>query len=360
MRVAAWVLWVAAVVVATAAEGQGFGLGVVEEGAGCERTCENYHVKRKCECGKACSCPPNKVLDTETNKCVRPRKCKNLLNKRCPNNLKWKTCATCQPVCQSTTNDKCVASPKCGIEPKGLSVDGAGCACGKGMYLDAEREKCVKMNKCAPLENKAALSSTEKYYTAFECRPSCTMTCDNYSDLVCIGKCKFEAGYDCIPGHVRNTKTGECVLPEQCTRRGAKASARAKASCPDTFKLYKAKTCRSACTPTCQDPNPMCIAMCINKRGCACPPGKVLREDKKCVDVTECSSRNPGAAECPDTFQMWYSGQCRPSVDATCEEPFMMAMCRDEPGCGCPAGKVLRSDNKCVSLDECNQKNGEF
>ena len=44
--------------------------------------------------------------------------------------------------------------------------------------------------------------------------------------------------------------------------------------------------CGSDCTPTCQDPKPVCNEQCVPK--CECPAEKPVMEEGKCVALEEC------------------------------------------------------------------------
>lgn len=44
-------------------------------------------------------------------------------------------------------------------------------------------------------------------------------------------------------------------------------------------------TCGSACTKTCQNPNPVCMRGCVKK--CQCPTGTVLQKGN-CIDKADC------------------------------------------------------------------------
>ena len=46
--------------------------------------------------------------------------------------------------------------------------------------------------------------------------------------------------------------------------------------------------CASACTPTCDDPNPVCTEECRPAR-CQCPSDKPIKKGKKCVEEAKCS-----------------------------------------------------------------------
>ena len=57
--------------------------------------------------------------------------------------------------------------------------------------------------------------------------------------------------------------------------------------CPIEGQVYM--ECGSACPPTCANPNPACIALCV--QGCQCPTGTVLDEDaNKCIDPDDCDT----------------------------------------------------------------------
>ena len=61
--------------------------------------------------------------------------------------------------------------------------------------------------------------------------------------------------------------------------------------------------CGSACTPTCDDPAPLCTLQCVAR--CQCPAGDVLHKDS-CMPASQCPSSSPVTASveatCPDFF----------------------------------------------------------
>ncbi|KAH6896022.1 hypothetical protein B0T10DRAFT_558185 [Thelonectria olida] len=44
--------------------------------------------------------------------------------------------------------------------------------------------------------------------------------------------------------------------------------------------------CGSPCPPTCQNPNPVCIQMCVE--ACQCPTGFVANSAGRCVKLASC------------------------------------------------------------------------
>ena len=45
--------------------------------------------------------------------------------------------------------------------------------------------------------------------------------------------------------------------------------------------------CGSACTKTCEDPNPICTKQCVSK--CECPGDKPILHEGKCIAQTQCN-----------------------------------------------------------------------
>ena len=107
------------------------------------------------------------------------------------------------------------------------------------------------------------------------CGSACTATCDEpepICTLQCVPRCV------CPPPLLLRDDSGICVLQEEC---GALA--------PNLCKEGMVwNNCGSACTPTCDDPTPPCIAMCVKK--CECPQSAPLWSSEKgtCVHVTDC------------------------------------------------------------------------
>ena len=81
-------------------------------------------------------------------------------------------------------------------------------------------------------------------------------------------------------------------------RRRSSNNAQGKPCCSSKNKIPENKSCLngmvwkecgSACTPTCDNPTPICTKQCVPK--CECPQGHVLHGGK-CVDVKTCEKKN--------------------------------------------------------------------
>src|ERR1700679_3975568 len=84
-----------------------------------------------------------------------------------------------------------------------------GCACLEGYVRDEQSGKCVLPQECP-----SADVVVKKEYQ--ECEPACPIACDNYMNQpqACVKMCV--AGRFCTNGHVRDTTSGQCVLPKDC------------------------------------------------------------------------------------------------------------------------------------------------
>ncbi|CAG9839244.1 unnamed protein product [Diabrotica balteata] len=88
------------------------------------------------------------------------------------------------------------------------------CECdqNKGLIRDKQSGECIDIGKC---EDRC---SRNQFYG---CRPCCPEpTCDNPKHLPCTRPCPRICINECLckEGYVRNTRSGECVLPRQCPR----------------------------------------------------------------------------------------------------------------------------------------------
>jgi len=98
-----------------------------------------------------------------------------------------------------------------------------------------------------------------------ECCPVCMPDC---SAVSCLRP-------TCKPGEKLEVPSGECcpVCVRQCEIEGQVFS-----------------TCASPCHGTCENPNPVCIGLCVE--GCKCPPGQVIdSKSKRCVLPRSCPSK---------------------------------------------------------------------
>jgi len=57
------------------------------------------------------------------------------------------------------------------------------------------------------------------------------------------------------------------------------------------------KDCGSACPPTCSNPQPVCIALCV--RGCFCPDNRPIWHQGNCITLNECSGSYTSSTAIP-------------------------------------------------------------
>uniref|UniRef100_A0A1I7TYW4 TIL domain-containing protein n=1 Tax=Caenorhabditis tropicalis TaxID=1561998 RepID=A0A1I7TYW4_9PELO len=59
-------------------------------------------------------------------------------------------------------------------------------------------------------------------------------------------------------------------------------------ACPEN---EYSRGCGSPCDPTCDEPNPICLTVCVSR--CECKPGYVRHpETNKCIEKKDCPKKN--------------------------------------------------------------------
>uniref|UniRef100_A0A6P7GMM4 Zonadhesin-like isoform X1 n=1 Tax=Diabrotica virgifera virgifera TaxID=50390 RepID=A0A6P7GMM4_DIAVI len=175
-----------------------------------ELTCQNpepdfTHICDK-RCYERCECDAYRgfIRDEASGKCVPFNDCPC----RCGPLEVFKECASpCLP--ERTCQYQFPVAPKVCI----LSCEQR-CECdqNKGLIRDKRSGECIDIGKC---EDRCSRNQF------WGCRPCCPeATCDNPKPLPCTRPCPKICINECLcnQGYVRNTRTGECVLPRQCPR----------------------------------------------------------------------------------------------------------------------------------------------
>ncbi|CAI4231327.1 unnamed protein product [Auanema sp. JU1783] len=167
-----------------------------------------------------------------------------------------------------------------------------------------------------------------------QCASACEPTCENP-----YPKCSKECGpakCQCAPGFVRDNTSGKCIAVTSC-------------SGPPVCQVGEVfSTCSTKCEPTCQNPNPICIASCGPAK-CQCAAGLVRNSSGKCVTPTSCSV-NP-VCQVGEVFS-----NCSAPCEPTCLEPkpTCVAIACGPPKCQCAPGFVRGSSGKCILPTSCS------
>ena len=170
----------------------------------------------------------------------------------------------------------------------------------------------------------------------------CPPTCDTPQTFC---KAARLPGCGCPEGQVfagsarKNPK--KCIPIEKCKK------------CPRN-QVYL-KSVQYGCPPTCDQPQPRCLAP--QGPGCGCPEGTILagssrkKRPDRCIPYDKC--------KCPRN--QVFLADVPFSCPATCEQPIPLCDGPSGPGCGCPKGMVLGGNprnprskrRKCVPPEEC-------
>ncbi|CAH2093248.1 unnamed protein product [Euphydryas editha] len=243
---------------------------------------------------------------------------------------------------------------------------------------------------------------------------TCTKFCANKSNVICIEPCK--GGCFCDK-NLMGDKHGQCAKYEECfrvMRDSYQLPIPYQLSCGD-HQVYS--SCRR-CDKTCTDPNPVCNGSCI--AGCFCDEGYLKGPDGRCIKLKDCptaeitlgnnevsidecqpdevfvwcgwceGSCSEPAPRCPETtctqgclcrppLLRHYSGLCVEEKDCLpqkCSNPNEEYTCRygcearctthtqacSRPrrchlGCHCKRGLFRHANGKCVTANECFEKN---
>jgi len=303
----------------------------------CTATCKEPTPTCTRQCGEpGCVCPSGRVL--HEGRCIAERDCPS--EPECSGGQFWDSCANA--CSQQTCSDRfqtCAITHRCE----------GGCKCPRDRpYL--HQGQCVKSEGCNTISITCLYPKT--YQT---CGSACTATCDNPVPI-CTLQCK--AGCAC-PANRPIEHNGRCVAQHECPRRptcsggqvynscanvctqrtcsdrveacaadlpcreGCKCPASrpilhngrciTERSCPrvpvqcDSNLVHNA--CGSPCTPTCNDPNPVCTKRCENR--CECPRNLPILHNGQCIRQSSCP-RDPvvGTERCQSSSVTSYRDEC--------------------------------------------------
>ncbi|CEF69530.1 Trypsin Inhibitor-like, cysteine rich domain-containing protein [Strongyloides ratti] len=235
----------------------------------CEPTCENQNPTcvRKCDPPK-CECVTGFVRNTKTGDCIRPSQCpRNPPSKPvCKRNEVYVECFTaCEPTCENP-NPTCVK--KC---------NPPGCECAPGFVRNTRTGECIYLSQCPRVPpNVPVCGGRNEVFN--QCSSLCEPTCKNQNPT-CVKSCG-PPKCECARGFVRNTNTGDCINPSQCSR-----------SPPSTPRCQQNEIyfeCSSLCEPSCDNRNPVCALACGPPK-CQCKQGFYRNSrNGRCVESRQC------------------------------------------------------------------------
>lgn len=123
------------------------------------------------------------------------------------------------------------------------------------------------------------------------------------------------------------------------------------------------QTCTSGCAPTCRpsckEPNPFCILICImNGTNCVCKDGYVVGPKGNCIKLTDCPPPTCRGASCGKNRTC---SVCEPTCYPTCDDPNVQCtkICRQvgsKTFCPCSAGYLTGPNGNCILAKDCPKK----
>uniref|UniRef100_A0A0N4ZVX4 TIL domain-containing protein n=1 Tax=Parastrongyloides trichosuri TaxID=131310 RepID=A0A0N4ZVX4_PARTI len=179
-----------------------------------------------------------------------------------------------------------------------------------------------------------------------ECSSHCEATCGMDEHAPCILSCG-PPKCQCANGFRRDPVSNQCVPPEQCSSRVARA---APMSCGMNEVFVE---CSSKCEGTCSNQNPTCVTAC-GPPACQCAKGYVRAPmSGDCIKPKECNA--PPKPECGQNAMYV---ECSTRCEATCEDqtPACNRMC-GPPKCQCLQGFVKDlSTGECILPRKCKKQ----
>uniref|UniRef100_A0AC34QZR9 EGF-like domain-containing protein n=1 Tax=Panagrolaimus sp. JU765 TaxID=591449 RepID=A0AC34QZR9_9BILA len=253
----------------------------------------------------------------------------------CKPDEEWKKCGTCESTCQDP-NPICLKmcrSPRC--------------MCKKGTVRNVDGS-CIPLEQCPPEINSTDPHSDECGENEIFAMCPCEKTCKN-PKVVCpltlrvcpSGKPRCQ----CKAGYARNADK-VCVPISECHSND---------TCGKNEEL---KTC-PGCEPTCDEPNPICNALCIQGEACQCKKRFFRNKDGECVPRGQCPPstvrpirvKRDGELQCGENERVTQCSGC----ESNCA--FLDRMCTMEcnniPACECESGYSRDATGQCIPTNEC-------
>jgi len=294
----------------------------------CDKFCKNCEgVSTNCT-----ECVDNPgVVHTGKCECINPGYFE-YYNSTSPNFHK-EECVKCHPLCKKCIGPLTNQCGECYILEKGAKfISPDTCACEPNFFYDSNQEKCMK---CHPLCKSCSDYGNDN---CIECNKTISFSVEAKTGL-CISDCMVISGYyrkdnECKKCH---TICGECYGPFefQCLK------------CKDPTKAVYNGECISECPShyfnyegICYECHETCLN-CIDSTssGCISCKSDLLFYKNQCY------------TKCPDYTYEFNNTDCK-----ICQDP--CEKCSSADKClKCSKGKYwLRSQNKCVSTDDCQSE----
>eukprot|EP00054_Salpingoeca_dolichothecata_P028024 m.209432 g.209432 ORF g.209432 m.209432 type:complete len:1116 (-) comp26104_c0_seq3:129-3476(-) len=327
----------------------------------------------RCSAGYVCE---RQVAPCLVAPCPYTGTCVKEKTPECTGGREWRECGTCEgtcgepnPVCTADCKparcqcpngkvwfkDSCIDAESCPAKCSSDSECGQGERCETCLGSDAGYceealslgSKCAVMNRCA-LKCSSGLECQDSFNQMAVDGPG---VCCKPTKVTCPTTCK----------KVKKTlDENNCMTACECDDE------------PECPAGQEYQTCASACPSTCDNPKPLCLAVC--RPGCACPKNQVLHEGK-CIDLSKCPVKDPCAdnpcgtnaecipqkvvcakepcpqyrCECPAGLEY---KDCGTHCPATCDDASPICVDACAKGCFCPSGQVMHN-GVCLPKEKC-------
>uniref|UniRef100_A0A7I5ED39 Trypsin Inhibitor like cysteine rich domain protein n=1 Tax=Haemonchus contortus TaxID=6289 RepID=A0A7I5ED39_HAECO len=193
----------------------------------------------------------------------------------------------------------------------------------------------IAANMIAP-NNTTCPANEEFNECGSACEPTCRKPNPGVCTAQCIGKCQ------CKKGFIRNDE-------KVCVATCPAANLARQDNCGVNEER---KECGSACEPTCDQPHPVCMSLCLPNM-CQCKPGHARDSRGVCIPMASCPAKSNPAKDnttCPTNEEF---NECGSACEPSCRNPnpeFCTEQC--VVGCQCKKGFYRNDENICVS--ECS------
>ncbi|KAL0832214.1 hypothetical protein ABMA28_001665 [Loxostege sticticalis] len=364
----------------------------VQNSTACEKTCANREfmdLAGACKPISKCVCVGDlmRLNDDATGPCVSEDQCPPGLN--CgPYEVASKEKIVCPPQTCASLFGSFYCPPQDPVP---------GCNCIDG-YLRDESGTCIPSEQCPPNPVEEPCPDGDKNATRQECPSWCQPTCEYpVPGDICPAAC-FPRGCVCKPGFILESRTGQCISPDDCPKDSTPVCGDNEVATKDR-KICPPQTCPSlyikfSCLK--QDPEAGCdcvegylrnsSGICIPKE--KCPPHKQVCPPQTCESLHRAYACIPGdrdpiaGCNCIDGYFRNASGVCVPADQCppppstecglneeyssekiicppqTCESIYTSYSCQQPPppreaGCNCINGYLRNRSNICVPSEEC-------